>query len=79
MSRKYQTAAAVSLFTVVACALYYFWEVAYADATIRNDSHGGNLKDSQFITKGRYAEDKVVVLAVTESENASWVDEDLPE
>ena len=79
MSRKYLSAGAftVLIFFLLFLCLDRLKAVSHYDAVWR--PHDGTLRGDSHITKGRYAEDKIVVMAQTSSENTSWVNDELPE
>jgi hypothetical protein len=79
MNRKYQGTAAILLITLFSLSLYYLRGSAQYYGFPSNRYHPGYRKGSSFIKKGPLAENKIVVLARVEGEDANWVDEELPE
>ena len=70
MKRTYQSVVVVAILATLSGWLCYHRVAA-------NYYHSPTI--SSYVTKGPYAEDKVVVLAQITGENASWVNDELPE
>ena len=78
MLRRYLSAVIAAGFVLFLVFLYYERVLGQSYGNIWS-SHQTTSQGSSYITKGPYAEDKVVVLAQTTSENASCQEEELPE